>query len=92
MADGPRKRRVPWSETKGWHTLIYDAYDSPDVPLNWVENNLSGPWSSQTLTRAQSKREFRGPDDGRFVLRFAFKDEADYQKFHANFVPPAGHA
>ena len=86
------KRRVPWSETKGWHTLIYDAYDAPDVPLNWVEGNLLGPWSSRTLTRAQFEREFRRPDDGRFVLRFAFKEEDDYHKFHANFAPPAGTA
>jgi hypothetical protein len=88
----PLKRKARWSETAGWHTLIYDAYDAPDVPLEWVESNLSGPWSSRTLTRAQYEREFRRPDDARFVLRFAFKDEADYHKFHANFTPPAGRA
>jgi hypothetical protein len=86
------KRKVRWSETKGWHTLIYDAYDAPDVPLNWVEENLSGPWSSRTLNRAQFEREFRRADDGRFVLRFAFKEAVDYQNFHANFTLPTGRA
>ena len=92
MLPPPMRRHVAWSTTLGWNTFLVDCGDAPDAAINWIDANLSGPWSFRTLSPTEYEAEYNRPYDGRFVLEFAIRNDADADKLFAHFAKPAGGA
>jgi len=92
MLPKPLQRHVDWSTTLGWNTFLSDCGDVPDAALNWIEANLSGPWSFRLLSAKEYEAEYDRPYDGRFVLEIALRDDSDANRLTAHFAKPASSA
>jgi hypothetical protein len=92
MAGPDVERRVGYDEVdETWNKFFVSGID-PAVVLNWIEENLSGPWAVRFPDEEEVEARTGRKPDGRIflVLAFAWQDDADrFQLWHGD---PAGHA
>jgi len=90
------KRHTNWSKVgdrvKNWHKLAVDGSHEPDIIIMWVEENLTGEWTTRSLTDEEVITIFGRPPAGSFVHEYAFAERADYDRFRLNFGDHAGKA